>query len=150
MKISILILFLLLISCSQQGIYDVEVLDKEGKAVKIGNLRSNGIVLYLWTGTCIGHTKDLRRLGELYSEGKIIRKVISVAIMMEPEDAQKVFREKGIPSSVPLYADPKGNLAEVISITFLPSTIIFDKKGRVIGNYPGLAERLITSVSSHD
>ena len=150
MKKLIFLFALFLISCSDRNIYDTKVVDINGNRINIGELKSKGLVVYLWTGTCIGHTRDLKRLGQLYEEGKITRKVVSIAIMMDPEDISEFKRKNSISDLIPFYADPEGKIADVIKITFLPSTIIIDERGKVTGNYPGLAEKLLTSVTPHN
>ena len=149
MKKLIFLFLSILLSCSERGIYNTKVLDMTGKRIRLADLKDSGLIIYLWTGTCIGHTRDLQRLGDLYEKGKVTRKVVSIAIMMDPEDISEFKKENSISDLIPFYADPEGKIADVIKITFLPSTIIIDESGQVRGNYPGLAEKLFTSVASH-
>lgn len=140
----------IILSCSDQSVYNVVLQNEKGELVKLSSLGKEGIVLYLWTGTCIGHTRDLKRLSTLYKKGILTKRVIPVALFMESKEASAIKEKNSISELVPFYADPKGNLAEFIKIVFLPSTILIDEKGKVRGSYPGLAEHLFTPVSSHN
>ncbi len=146
----LLFLLVIILSCSDQSVYDVVLQNEKGEPVKLSSLGKEGMVLYLWTGTCIGHTRDLKKLSTLYQKGILTKRVISVALFMESEEAIAIKEKNHISKLLPFYADPKGNLADFIKITFLPSTVFIDEKGKVIGNYPGLAEHLLAPVSSHN
>ncbi len=150
MRLLYIFFVILAFSCSERNIYDEFVIDLEGNKVKIREISDEKLVIYLWTGTCLGHTKDLKRLSELYQSRKITRKVISIAIMMDQEDVLELKKKNSLSDEIPFYADPEGKLGEVIKITFLPSTIFIDERGKVTGNYPGLAEKLLTSVAPHN
>ena len=145
----LLILFVLfLVSCRGGGVYDLVLKDMEGRDFRLSRYEGKKFVVYVWSGTCIGHVEDLKRLSELAPKMDV--PLVSVAVMMDVEDVKEVLRENNIKPSYPVLADPKGRFADEVTLIFLPSTIIFDEEGRVVENYPKLPPNLISLVSSHE
>ncbi len=143
------LLLLFLFSCFSKGIYDLKFKDIKGKEFELSSLKGKRSVIYVWSGTCIGHVEDLKALVKLTPQLKERVPVISVAIMMDAEDIRKVLRENGIEPNYPVLADPKGELANMVTLIFLPATLIVDERGKVVGNYPKLPPNLISLVSAH-
>jgi peroxiredoxin len=142
--------FIFSISCWERGIYDLTLLDLGGNKVSLKRFKGSLTLIYIWTGTCVGHTKDLRRLSEFYSKIKLKGNLISIAIMMDTEGVREVLTENNIPATFPIFADEKGLLAEEVKITFLPATLLVDDSGKVIENRPGLSEELLSSITTHN
>lgn len=149
MRKFLLLLFIFLLSCSGNSIYDIEVIDLSGNKADLKAYRGKPLIVYVWSGTCIGHTEDLRRLTKIYPKlaGKV--NLVSIAIMMDESDVKEVLRRNGINPNFPLYADPKGRFSEKVILMFLPATIKIDEKGEVKGNYPKLPKDLISLMSSN-
>lgn len=143
MKRLFVLILSFLLSCSGHSLYSIKVKDLSGKEVSLKAYEGQDLILYVWSGTCIGHTKDLRRLVDIYPELKGDKKLISVAIMMDYEDVKQVLKENGIEPNYPVYADPKGELAREVKLLFLPATIFVNGKGEIVGNYPRLPEKLL-------
>lgn len=141
-------LFIFLASCSE-SVYDLKFKDLSGKEVSLYKYRGKKLVVYVWSGTCIGHTEDLKRLVEIYPELKKESELISIAVMMDTEDAEEVLKANGIEPNYPVLADPKGVFADKVTLIFLPATIIFDETGNMVENFPRLPENLISLISSH-
>jgi len=138
MKI-LFLLFFLLFSCSssKNTLPPIEVRDLEGREVKLSSLKGNNVVLYVWSRTCAGHTKDLKRLRELVVEHPDYR-VISYAIAMDVEDVKKSYQELSIEPNFMTLVDTAVKFNDYFPITFLPSTYVFDKRGKLVASYPGL------------
>ena len=142
-----LLLSILILSCGGT-VYDIKLKDMEGREVTLEDFRNkDGLVVYVWSGTCVGHTEDLRKLEDIYA--KVRRKVaiVSVAIMMDPKDVRKFLEDERIKPSFPVLADPKGEFAKKVTLLFLPATILIDQKGKVKENMPRLAKGLILKLS---
>lgn len=134
-KIFFFFIFLIFSSCKEKKIYDLTFLDLSGRAVKI-NSQSEKLLLYVWSGTCIGHTEDLKVLNSNYE--KLIKDyhVVSIAVFMTPEGIKEFLQKKKIKPRFPVLADPKGNLTEIEKLIFLPATLIFTPEGKLLNNYP--------------
>ncbi len=145
----LLFILLFILSCSESGVYDTELYNLNGRTLNLEKFRGKRLIVYVWSGTCIGHTEDLRRLTALYPKIKEKIELISVAVMMDKDDVQTVLAQNKIEPNYPVYADPKGNFAGKVTLIFLPATLLIDEKGKVIKNYPRLPDDLISFISSH-
>ncbi len=134
MKTLFLVILLLLASCGGEDLFGETFYDLNGKEVKLPEGRP--LLLYVWTGTCVGHGEDLRFLSENYE--RISRKyaVVSLAVFMEPRDVREYLKENNLNPPFPMYTDPTGKLEKHVKLLFLPATLLFDEKGRLVGNYP--------------
>ncbi len=150
MKLIPLVLSVLLFSCTGGDFYDINLVNLRGETVSMEVFRKKNIIIYLWTGTCTGHTRDLKKLSKL-AEGKNLKgKVISVALLMTPEDVIDIHNKNGIRKNFPIYADPEGKTAEKFKIIFLPATILISPRGKVLENHPGLSPKLLSFVLTHN
>ena len=144
MRLIILALVLLIASCSQDTIYDIPLIDESGKEITLKEFKGKTLVAYVWSGSCVGHTRDLKDLNgvkDTLSEGVVL---ISIAIMMDREGVEEVLKKNSIEPKYPIYADPKGRLGEVVKLVFLPATLIFNERGEIVGNYPKLPSDINT------
>ncbi len=144
MRLILLIFAFLIASCSQDTIYDLTLIDESGKKVTLKEFKGRTLIAYVWSGSCVGHTRDLKDLNgikDTLSEGVVL---ISIAIMMDRDGVEEVLRKNSIDSKYPIYADPKGRLGDVVKLVFLPATLIFNEKGDLIGNYPKLPSDINT------
>ncbi|MFN4319315.1 MAG: TlpA family protein disulfide reductase [Aquificaceae bacterium] len=133
----LLFLSLLLISCSGDTLPKIEVKTLEGKRVYLSDYRGKKVLLYVWSRTCAGHSKDLGRLNQL-TEEKRDYTIISYAVAMDIQDVISSYKELKLEPRFITLVDTEVRLNDSFPITFLPSTYIFDEKGRFIRSYPGL------------
>ncbi len=101
----------------------------EGEKVNLRDFSGKPVLLYVWSGTCVGHTKDLKRLTEM-DLGNV--RVISLAIGMEKEDVEKTYSQIGISPSYPTLLDKRIEISDHITLVFLPYTLLYDENGRLI------------------
>ncbi|MFN3976678.1 MAG: TlpA family protein disulfide reductase [Aquificaceae bacterium] len=133
----LLFLSLLLLSCSGDTLPKIEVKTLEGKRVYLSDYRGKKVLLYVWSRTCAGHSKDLGRLNQL-TEEKRDYTIISYAVAMDVQDVISSYKELKLEPRFITLVDTEVRLNDSFPITFLPSTYIFDEKGRFIRSYPGL------------
>ncbi len=131
-----IILILILISlwgCGEKSIKDIEFRSvSNNKKITLKKLDYDYAVLYVWSGTCVGHEKDLLKLNSLQEKLGSDIKIISLAILMERDAVVSTLKDLGIePEFVNLY-DTKARITEAVNIITLPSTLIIDKRGKVI------------------
>ncbi len=147
----VLVAFLLLLfSCSGNSIHDLELVDLSGKRVSLEIYKGKPLIVYVWSGTCVGHTEDLRRLVKIKPKLGGNVNLISVAVMMDEKDVREVLRKNGIEPNFPIYADPRGSFSERVTLIFLPATVGIDENGEVKYNHPKLSGDLISLISAHD
>ncbi len=141
-------LTLFLFSCNQRELIPpitVQTID-DGK-LNLRSLKGKKVVLYVWSKTCVGHSKDLKLLDQISKERKDLY-VISYAVAMVKEDVIKSYKEIDIEPSFITALDPEVKLNDYYRIVFLPSTFIFDERGMLIGSYPGLPGDILSSLRS--
>ncbi|QID34233.1 TlpA family protein disulfide reductase [Hydrogenobacter sp. T-8] len=126
-----------LISCSQETLPKIQVRTLEGKEVYLSDYKGQKILIYVWSRTCVGHSEHLRKLNDL-QEKKKDHLIISYAVAMEPEDVIKSYQELDIKPRFLTLVDTEVRFNDYFPITFLPSTYIFDEKGRFVSSHPGL------------
>ncbi len=144
----LLVLFLMLTSCTE-SVHEVKLRDTSGRSVPLSQFRGKPLVVYVWSGTCIGHTEDLRELVKLYPKVRERAELISVAVMMSPGDVESFLRKVELDPDYPILADEKGEFAQKVTLVFLPATLVFDEEGRLVESYPGLPENLLSLIPSH-
>ncbi len=122
---------MLLLSCSSQeiGLPDLKLESTSGERVSLRSLLGKPVLLYIWSGTCVGHTKDLKRLAKMNLQGV---EVVSVAIGMEKKDVEGTYSQIGISSpNFRTLLDKKIEISDYITLVFLPYTLIYDERGRL-------------------
>ncbi len=138
----LLILILLLFSCSAKDtLPNISVKDLSGREVELGSYRGKKTILYVWSRTCAGHTKDLIKLGKLVQEYPNYT-IVSYAIAMDTRDVIESYKQLGITPNFTTLVDTSVKFNDYFPITFLPSTYIFDKSGKLLASYAGLPDNL--------
>jgi hypothetical protein len=141
-------LTLLFVSCTQREVIpplSLETLD--GGKVSLNQFKGKKLILYVWSRTCAGHSEQLKLLNELSEKRKDFY-VISYAVAMVREDVVKSYRDIGISPKFLTVLDPEVKFNEYYRIVFLPSTYLFDERGRFIKAYPGLPKDIFSSLNS--
>ncbi|MCS7170793.1 MAG: TlpA family protein disulfide reductase [Aquificaceae bacterium] len=136
-RLLIVLLPLLLLSCGDEKLPKIPVKTLDNKTVYLSDYRGKDVLLYVWSRTCAGHTKDLKKLTQI-AEAKKDYTIISYAVAMETQDVVRSYKELGIDGGFVTLVDTGVRLNDHIPITFLPSTYLFDKRGRFLRAYPGL------------
>ncbi len=148
MKVIIALALFFALSCSEkQTIPPIELHTLEGRRLSLKELKGKKVVIYVWSRTCAGHSKDLRLLDEISKNRKDIY-VVSYAVAMVKEDVIKSYKEIGIQPKFITVLDPEVKFNEYYKIVFLPSTFIFDERGKFVGSYPGLPQDKLSSLRS--
>jgi len=100
-KLIFIIVAIFLVSCGgEKNILNITFREtKSGKKVNLSDYTFDYMIIYVWTGTCVGHEKDLQNLNELNKKlgGNI--KLVSLAVLMERDAVLETFRELNIKHS---------------------------------------------------
>ncbi|MFN7064664.1 MAG: TlpA family protein disulfide reductase [Aquificaceae bacterium] len=133
----LLLLSLFLISCSSDSLPKIKVKTLDNRGVYLSDYKGRRVLLYVWSKTCAGHSKDLALLSEM-AEKKRDYLIISYAVAMEPQDVIRSYKDLGIRDNFLTLVDTEVKFNDHFPITFLPSSYIFDERGRFIKAYQGL------------
>ncbi len=129
------ILLIFIVSCGGDSIYDITFRDLEGREVKIKR-EKKPLLIYVWTGTCIGHQEDMKLISKNFSELSRKYKVVSLAVFMKPDDVKEFLKENRITPKFISLADPEGKITDLVKLIFLPTTLLFDESGRLLKSFP--------------
>ncbi|WP_353873662.1 TlpA disulfide reductase family protein [Aliikangiella maris] len=112
------------------------------KAIEITDYKGKVLYLDFWASWCIPCRKSfpwMNDLREKYSEDELA--IVAVNLDKDKSLAQD-FLEK-YPASFSIAYDPEGKLAKKYQIPGMPSTIIFDKNGKVVDAHSGFFAKKI-------
>ena len=112
----------------------------DGKPTSLADFRGRVVLLNFWAtwcGPCVAEMPSLDRLeAALGGDGFI---VVAVSQDRSPAVIQPFFDQLGI-QRLARYHDPAGALARAFGVNGLPTTVLIDREGRVVGRILGPAE----------
>jgi thiol-disulfide isomerase/thioredoxin len=119
---------------------EVAFTDAAGKPASLGNFIGKPAVVNLWAtwcGPCIKEMPSLDRLQAQFA-GRLV-----VAPISEDHAGAKLvnpFVAKLNLMHLKVYLDPQNTVARALKVRGLPTSIVLDAKGRVVGEVEGAAE----------
>ena len=110
--------------------------DPGGKSVRIADFSGHPVLVNLWASWCAPCVKELPTLDKLARSGRI--RVIAVSQDSGPHASVVAFlKEHGI-STLTSYQDPNMGLSGALGPdTVLPTSILFDAKGKEVWRFIG-------------
>jgi thiol-disulfide isomerase/thioredoxin len=112
------------------------VLDMQGKKIELSSFRGKVAFLTFWTTWCPSCKLEMPVLEKLYAryrDGGFL--VLAVNIEEPPNKVAEYFRAKGL-SYTPLL-DPRGQLARRLGVRAVPTTLIVNRRGLILGRAVG-------------
>ncbi len=112
----------------------------DGMPVSLADFRGRVVLLNFWAtwcGPCVAEMPSLDRL-EAALGGKDFT-VIAISEDRNPAAIQPFFSEHGL-THLRRYHDPAGALSRAFALRGLPTTVLIDREGRVLGRFEGPAE----------
>lgn len=114
--------------------------DAAGKPARFEDFVGRPTIVNLWATWCAPCLKEMPSLGRLQSDfaGKL-----RVAAIAEDHGGGKVvepFVRKQQLGDLNIYLDPEQAVAEAFKVPGLPTSIVLDAKGRVVGKVEGAAD----------
>ncbi len=124
-----------------QAIADVELVDLDDQPHRLTDHAGKWLVVNFWATWCAPCRKEMPTLSNLQTAmaGEPVE-VITVATGSNPVPAIRKFIGEIGATNLPLYRDPKQQLAREMSIMGLPVTVILDPEGREVARLIGDAE----------
>jgi thiol-disulfide isomerase/thioredoxin len=112
--------------------------DASGNIVDLGTLKDKVVFLNFWATWCPPCLAEMPSVNKLYEQFKNDKDVVFIMVDADSDLAKskKYMEKKGY--ELPLY-QVASNIPEVIFKGALPTTVVFDKKGRISYNEAGAA-----------
>ena len=125
-----LIFSILILGCEKIDVPNLTLRELNGKRINLRELK-RPLMLYIWTGTCTGHTRDLRYLNK-NGFGKF--NIVSLSFMMTREDLLKTLKGIGVYGSrrITFLYDERGEISKYLNLYTLPMAFLYDKRGKLI------------------
>ncbi len=91
-----------------------------------------------WCAPCVREMPSLDRLQSALEDRDLA--VLAVSIDRGGAKVIRPFAKRLGLERLGLYHDPKGALFKAFGVTGLPTTFLIDRRGQIVGAYPGAAE----------
>jgi thiol-disulfide isomerase/thioredoxin len=114
--------------------------DIDGKLAGVADFRGTPVVVNLWATWCQPCLKEMPSLDRLQSA--LGGKLVVAAVSEDSAGAKRVapfVAGMGL-SNLKIYLDPKSDLGHAFHVRGLPTSIVIDARGRVVGRVEGAAE----------
>lgn len=115
--------------------------DGSGRRLGLADFRGRVVVLNFWATWCAPCIKEMPSLDALAAamKGRPF-KLIALNEDRQGEIVARPFLEKLGLANLPLYLDPGGEVQRALDVRALPTTIVFDPRGREVGRLVGPAD----------
>jgi mono/diheme cytochrome c family protein/peroxiredoxin len=111
-----------------------------GAAVSLADYKGKGVLLSFWCTECLPCMKELPHLDAL-SQRFAASDFAVLAVCVDESDAkaaESVARRYA--SDLPVYIDPKGLSRLRYGVQVMPTSVLIDREGRVVGRLTGAAD----------
>jgi thiol-disulfide isomerase/thioredoxin len=116
-------------------------LDAEERETSLRAFRGRLVLLNFWATWCAPCIREMPSLDRL--QAKLGGEGLAVVAVSEDFKGREVvvpfFERLGL-EALDTYLDPDGTLAAAVGVAGLPTTLLIDREGRVIGGLEGPAE----------
>jgi thiol-disulfide isomerase/thioredoxin len=114
--------------------------DADGKPVGLADFKGKPVVVNLWATWCKPCLKEMPSLDRL--QVVLDEKLVVAAVSEDHGGAQRVgpFVATMALQKLKIYLDPKSDVGHAFNVRGLPTSIVIDAKGRVVGRVEGAAE----------
>jgi len=119
---------------------EVAFTDADGKPASLADFKGKPVVVNLWATWCQPCLREMPSLDRLQSD---LGGNLTVAAVSEDRAGGKLvnpFVAKLKLKKLTIYLDPKADLGHAFAVRGLPTSIVIDARGRVVGRVEGAAE----------
>lgn len=116
-------------------------LTDSGDSVSLQDFRGKIVVLNFWATWCPPCVREMPSLDRLQALlGGAHFAVVAVAAERAPMDRLRAFYDQQGLQHLALYQDPEMALSRAVGVEGLPTTLVLDAEGRVLGRHTGYAD----------
>lgn len=117
---------------------EIKFKDATGKVVDLGSLKGKVVFLNFWATWCPPCLAEIPSVNKLYTQFKDDKEVVFILVDADSDfiKAQQYMDRKGY--QLPVY-NAASSIPDVIFKGSLPTTVVFDKKGRISYQEAGAA-----------
>ena len=113
----------------------------DGARVRLADFKGRVVVLNFWATWCAPCIREMPSLDRLQAAlGDRGLAVLAVSIDRGGAKVIVPFAERLRLEHLGLYHDAKGALLKAFGVTGLPTSFLIDRRGQIVGAYPGPAE----------
>ena len=117
---------------------DIPIFDEENKRHFMEEYEGQTILLVFWASWCSQCTNEMPSLDILKKDfRKLDFKILPLSVDYSGIEAAKEFHKKYDLRHLPIMHDYKNSLFRALEITALPTSIIIDKEGKLVGKFIG-------------
>jgi thiol-disulfide isomerase/thioredoxin len=115
--------------------------DADGHEVSFFDFGGKVVLLNLWATWCVPCLQELPSLDRLQAQlGGADFQVVALSVDRRGVEAVRPYFAKLKIANLPIYVEPKNQLATALGLEVLPSTIIIDPHGVMLGRMIGAAQ----------
>jgi len=120
---------------------DIAVTTRAGERLRLADLRGRPVLLNIWATWCAPCVAEMPALENLAAEraGTPLA-IMAVSVDRRGESAVAPFLAQHGLEKLPIYLDPKGDVAHAFGIDAIPATILIDREGREVGRLLGAVQ----------
>lgn len=108
----------------------IDALDLQGRRVTLADFRGRALVLNFWASwcePCRAEMPTLQQLPAVFGEDRLA--VVGVNFKESPQRIARFVQPAGF--TLPVWLDPRGEVARAWGVNVFPSTVLIDRTGRV-------------------
>lgn len=109
--------------------------DPDQKPVKLADFAGEPVLVNLWASWCAPCINELPKLDQLAKSGSV--RVLAVSQDSGPSASVKAFLQAHGIVTLKAYQDPGMGISGALGAEVLPTSILFDSKGREVWRYVG-------------
>lgn len=138
---TVLLSTLLLISASfySQIPADIELLDLDGKKVKLSNIiiSNKPVIISFWATWCQPCTEELDAINKVLSKWENETDVIFIAVSIDDNRSKGRVEPLSIQRNwdFTILLDPSGSFKNAMNVNNLPHTFLIDPKGKIVWDH---------------
>jgi thiol-disulfide isomerase/thioredoxin len=119
---------------------ELALTDLAGNTVELADFRGKLVLVNLWATWCAPCLREMPSLERLQSQ--LGDRIIVLAVSEDRGGGKAVepFIEKLSLKSVKIYVDPKSAVGKAFEVQGLPTSLLIDREGKVLGRVEGAAD----------
>ncbi len=110
---------------------DFELMDIDGKSVKLSDFRGKIVLLDFWASWCAPCRENNKTLVEAYNKfSKMGLEILSISLDKETDEWKTAVKTDGLKGT--LLCDPENGTARTYCVKYIPSCFLIDADGEIV------------------